>query len=512
MTVLFRIQQWRKTNQASLIILFFILTIGAILRLWRISEYMTFLGDEGRDVLIVKRFIVDHDIPFLGPTASVGGFFLGPIYYYFMTPFLWIFNLNPVGPAVMVALFGIATIALVYWTGKELFGTVTGFIASFLYALSPLTIAYSRSSWNPNIVPFFAILYIFSLWKATSQNTIRWYLVTGICIGTGLQLHYLFMFLIPVGFVYLLICRPPSFSRVSLVAIIAGAMMMLLPFVGFEIKNRFPNTRTVIQFLTAGKEVAYTGKEGMVLSDIVFRLFGRLVFYSPPPEQYGRFDQTLLWWWNSAVVITLAGSFFLLLYHLYYTRNKQYLLVFLWVVFGIGLFSFYQRAIYDYYLAILFPFPFLMTGWLLQQIGKKKLLIPLAVVATAGLVLLNWSGRPFLSAPNRQLAQVRSAAEFVFREAAGKPFNFALITSSNSDHGYRYFLEIWGNPPVTIENFDNDPGRSTVTDQLLIICEVPSCKPLGHSLWEIAGFGQAEIVGEWEVGVLKVLKLVHYQG
>jgi 4-amino-4-deoxy-L-arabinose transferase-like glycosyltransferase len=109
---------------------------------------MTFLGDEGRDVLVVKRMIVDQKWTLLGPTASVGGFFLGPIYYYFMLPFLWFWKLDPTGPAVMVALFGIATIYLVFRVGKDFFGDLAGLIAASLYAVSPVVIAYSRASWN----------------------------------------------------------------------------------------------------------------------------------------------------------------------------------------------------------------------------------------------------------------------------------------------------------------------------------------------------------------------------
>ena len=90
-----------------------ILLFGAYARLWRIREYMTFLGDEGRDMLIVRHIFTDFDIPFIGPTSSAGGFFLGPVYYYFMAPFLALFRFDPVGPAIMVALFGIATIYFV---------------------------------------------------------------------------------------------------------------------------------------------------------------------------------------------------------------------------------------------------------------------------------------------------------------------------------------------------------------------------------------------------------------
>ncbi|OGG29334.1 hypothetical protein A3A63_04380 [Candidatus Gottesmanbacteria bacterium RIFCSPLOWO2_01_FULL_46_9] len=96
-------------------------------------------------------------------------------------------------------------------------------------------------------------------------------------------------------------------------------------------------------------------------------------------------------------------------------------------------------------------------------------------------------------------------------KTGGSPFNFALITGGNSDQAYRYFFEIWGRPPVTIENPGVDPSRQTVTDQLLVVCEYPDCEPLGNSLWEVAGFGRAEIAGSWDVSVVKVYKLIHYQ-
>jgi len=38
------------------------------------KDYIIFLGDQGRDVLIVKNIIVDKKFTLLGPTASVGGF------------------------------------------------------------------------------------------------------------------------------------------------------------------------------------------------------------------------------------------------------------------------------------------------------------------------------------------------------------------------------------------------------------------------------------------------------
>src|SRR3990167_1349055 len=91
-----------------------ILLTAAFLRLYKIEDYMTFLGDEGRDVTIV-RGILHGDFTFLGPRASAGDFFLGPIYYYFMAPFLWLWHYDPVGPAIMVAILGTVTVWMVYF-------------------------------------------------------------------------------------------------------------------------------------------------------------------------------------------------------------------------------------------------------------------------------------------------------------------------------------------------------------------------------------------------------------
>ena len=118
---------------------------------------------------------------------------------------------------------------------------------------------------------------------------------------------------------------------------------------------------------------------------------------------------------------------------------------------------------------------------------------------------------PFQYEANRQKNQAKVISEAVLKQAGGKPYNFALISGGNSDHAYRYFLDVLGNSPVTMENTIVDPKRETVTDQLVIVCEDTSCKPLGHSLFEVAGFGRAEIVSEEDVIVVKVFKLVHYK-
>ncbi len=497
----------------SSLLVFLILLLAAYLRLYHISGYMTFLGDEGRDVLVVKRMIVDHKFTLLGPTASVGGFFLGPIYYYFMLPFLWAWKLDPTGPSVMVALFGIATVYLVYRAGRDMFHPWVGLVASALYALSPVVIAYSRSSWNPNLVPFFSLLAVYFLWRYAREGRTRDVFVVGVSLGVGLQLHYLFLFLFPVAALWLLLSAKSGLRFRSWLGIGVGFLLGYAPFLLFELRHGFPNTRSIVQFIGAGKDTGFSAATYQAtVSDVIYRSVGRLVLRLPQPDAWASAPgwQRSLWEWGAGGFVA-AG---LVIFIYYAVRGSVWQtgarLLLVWGGIVAGLFGLYRRAIYDYYFGIWFALPFFLTAIVLYHIRRIRFVGSVLALAAVGfLVWWNWQGQPFRYAPNNQLAQMRMIAKEAFDKAQGQAFNFALVTQGNSDHAYRYFFEIWGNPPVTIEPEFADPERKTVTDQLIVICEVPECKPLGHPLWEIAGFGQATISGTWQTPFVTIHKLVH---
>lgn len=490
-----------KKKIFEIILLLLILILGAYLRLYKIRDYLTFLGDEGRDVLVVKRMIVDHKFTLLGPTASVGGFFLGPIYYYFMMPFLWAFNLDPVGPAVMVALFGIATIYFIYKTGKDFFDPKAGLVAALFYAISPVVIAYSRASWNPNIVPFFTIIIIYLTKKIVTDNQWKKIIWLGFLFGISLQLHYLVSFLAIGIATYLIFYGRLKRIKEYFIGVL-GFFLGISPFLLFEVRHGFPNTISLFNFIFHGKEIG-VGKISFIniITNVSERLFSRLITNNNLP----------------LAVILLLSTLIIYFYCYYKNRNnpkivQTLILLLFWGVFGVGLFGFYKKPIYDYYLGFLFPLSFLLTGHLFSHLSEKLF----GKILTLGLIIfifiLNWAGIPFRFPANKQLDQTINISRFVFDKTEGKPFNFALITGQNSDHAYRYFFEVWNNKPVTIENSVIDPKRKSVTSQLLVICEKIDCQPLGNSLWEIAGFDRAEIVGSWDVSVVKVYKLTHYKG
>lgn len=480
------------------IILLGILALSSFLRLWRIEEYMLFLGDEGRDTLVVKRMLLDGKFTLLGPITSVGSMYMGPFYYYLISPFLLVFNFNPVGPSVMVAILSVATVFLIYHLGKKYFSENTGIVGAFFYAISPPTIIYGRSSWNPNVVPFFSIVFMLSVYKIIIEKKSHFMFLSGLMFGILIQLHYTSLYLLFV----LIVSAIATKTKISLKSIglfFIGSIITFSPFIIFELRHEFTNTRAVINFLTAASETKGIRITQIIstIQDVWVRIFWRLLMIV-----------------NAEVskVISLGIVATIIIGYLKKGEKvKELKILISWLFVGIVSFAFYGGIIYDYYFGAMFPIPFILFGLSIDKLRNIKLYgIWIALFLVVTLTYFNIQKNPLLSEPNNLLKNTREIAEFIYKKVEGKPYNFALIAGRNSDHAYRYFLELWGNPPKTIENPTVDPDRKTVTQNLYIVCEEKVCQPLGHPLWEIAGFGRAEIQGEWKVSTARVFHLVRY--
>ncbi len=474
----------KKINR-SLVLLVVILLIASFFRVYQLRDYLVFLGDEGRDALVWKRMVLDHKFTLLGPTASVGGFYLGPVYYYLALPFAWTANLDPVGPAYFVSFLSLATVYLVFMFGQKYLGSSTiGLIAAFLYSFAPLIVRYSRSSWNPNPLPFFTLAGLMLLYEGMKRQKLPLSLLAGISLGITWQLHYLALILAPIYLVIVLVYRQNLKSIIyNLGSVFIGWILGFSPFLAFEIRHSFPNTHTVWEFITRP-----SGAIHPVVLDVITTAWQRTLLMF----------RTILSLPDTFIVKT-AIVLIIILGLRYCFKTKHHLLA-IWFLVGMFIFAFYQGSIADYYFGFLFPVPFLILA-----IAIHRLRLPFLIAILIFLSYHQVSRAFFWNRPNRQIDQTIRITDTVIAESQGQPFNFALISGGNSDHAYRFFLEIKGHQPLGLEE--------AVTDQLLIVCEKPEpqCQPLGNSLWEIAGFGRSEINTQVTVDPgITIYRMTHY--
>ena len=188
-----KIKEFIKKNKFEVFLVAFIVLVALFLRLYKISDFLTFLGDEGRDVRVVRDLITKGDLIFIGPQTSVGNMYLGPLYYYLIAPALFLSRLDPVGPAVANALIGTLTVFLTWLVTRQWFGRVAGVLSSLFFAISPVGIIYSRSSWNPNPAPLFALICAWGIYQVWVKQKNKWIIGTAISLGFAHSLSRIFL-------------------------------------------------------------------------------------------------------------------------------------------------------------------------------------------------------------------------------------------------------------------------------------------------------------------------------
>jgi hypothetical protein len=189
-------------------ILLAIILVGIFLRAYNFHDWLYFNSDQVRDTLLVEKTVKgESGWPLLGASMRKSGtskedlFYLGPIYYHFQIISGKIFGIGPDKMAYPDLLFSILSIPLFFFFLKRYFSVNISLALVGLYSISFFVIKYSRFAWNPNIIPFFVILFLLSFHEfLIKKEKTRWYWIalSGISLGVGIQSHMILLILFPI--------------------------------------------------------------------------------------------------------------------------------------------------------------------------------------------------------------------------------------------------------------------------------------------------------------------------
>lgn len=489
-----------KANYKEIIVVTVILLIGAFLRLFRISEYMHFYGDEGRDLIIVRNLLVNKDLILIGPGTSVGNMYLGPLYYYLIAPALLLSNYHPVGPAIFVAILGVVTIYLTYLLSKKWFGVFPAIIAALLYAIAPTVIKYSNFSWNPNVTPFFSILSIYLIDKINLKKQ-NWLLIPALAsFAFVLQSHYMGIFLLPVIIaVWIYKLRKQRIKKGYILNTLLGIVafgLLMSPLLIFDIRHNYMNFNSLMTYLGG-----LGGSRSYSLLTFFERLITNIKFMVA---------DTL----GSDGLISALYSFFIIIGAIflhYYSKSKyQIAILSLWLLMStLGLTLYGGRIISHYYGFAFMVIP-LLIGAIIGKAYENKKIVGIVFGALVLFPILYFSIKDsnLRYAPNRLVQRAEAVAEKINKEAYGRDFNIAVLSEGNYEDGYQYFLEQKGYPIKEIDPLNYD---LTVTGQLFVVCELPEqdCDPTHSAKAEVANFGWSKVEDKWDVNGVILYKLIH---
>ena len=451
---------WLKKNWLLIVILL----AALFFRTYRIADTMTFLEDEGRDVLIAKRMIDTGRPVLLGPQTSTGNMYLGPLYYYFITPALFIAQMDPVGPAVLIALTGVLTTYLLYYLGKKWYGDKSGYLAAIMFAVLPFGVAVTRSSWNPNLVPLISVLMllVYDRIVFSKPKKLDW-IYYGLLVGTMVQLHYMALIFCGVLSLSIALCK-----RKELIALargiglaLVGFVIMLLPFFVFEIRNDFVNTTALTRFMAAKEErnIRYDLPVWLwwdKVSKTSYRLIGNTFVGSEMGKQVS----------TPSVVAAFTVLLVLGLINALKSKNYSHSSIIVMFIFSMSILGIYQENIHMHYIEFAIPL-IIMSVVGLMGLKSYKLL---KIAAFIFIIFCVYTGGTrsyhyISSGSTHQAEKAKIITEYIAKKANGRPYNM-VSSPKTSTSPYQYFAFINANPP------------SNAAQKLVyMICQGEECNP-----------------------------------
>ena len=243
----------RRNNFSFLIVLTAVFFIGIFFRSYNFTPWLHFELDQARDALIIKAAIENGagDLPLLGPRAAGTILRLGPIFYYIQYVGAKIFGNTPQGIAYPTLLFSIFSLGIFYLFTRRYFEKSMAIGLTALFSCSLFLITYSRFAWNPNMLPFFGILFFYSLLRIVDEDDKKrgwWLIISSVSLSFLGQFHFLALVAAPlIGIIFISIKRP----RINFLFWIASIFLFLflnIPMIINEIKTGGDNS---VQFFSA---------------------------------------------------------------------------------------------------------------------------------------------------------------------------------------------------------------------------------------------------------------------
>lgn len=468
--------------------LLFCILCASYFYFWNVSNTLQFQGDQGRDASIVANIFRYNDLVFIGPVTSVGNMYLGPLYYYFMAPFLFLSYPSPVGPAYAIGLLAILTIICIFVISKKMFNEKTAIIATVIYSFSSTIATYARFSWNPNPAPLPAVLMIFFTYKAWTKDPRYWILVS-FCFSILIQLHYLTLLTLPAAGIFWLASAYKTYTSkkykpfiVSTLLALVVFILSLTPLVLFDLKHDNLNARAFINLFT---------KETVFESEKVLSASGKAL--ETVQDMHGRaltimFDVFV---GKDYIINTLFLSFEILICLFIFKKaskkeQKPFIVVTIYILMAIIGTALYKSNVYNHYILFILPAAVIFHGYVLSKITTTKVSMIGLLLICLMYIVINQKEMPLktvgwtihdMSEVSQQIANLVTENE---------KYNIVLLSESKDSYGqnYRYFLStIPAKAPL-------NPERNGEAQKLIVINEEKKeMDILNVPIYEIVSFG-----------------------
>lgn len=409
------------------------LVLAFLLAIFPLYHQLFFYYDQARDGYEAYNIWHNHDLKILGPNTDIPFLHHGVLWYYLLAILYGIFQQNVLPVAAIFLLAFFASLPAVWILTNNLFrDRLAAYLATILYAFSPLFQLSTRWLSNPVLSFILMPVLLLVLWqfieKQTSRNSLLLAIIYGLVIQSQLAFGALLMFL-PV---YLLVFKV-KINLKHLILFFTGLLISTSTIILGEVKYHFQGMQSLFNSLATSHKMSQSLTQTLAH---IFEKINSLVFISNLPLPS---------------LLPLLALIILLILVIVKEKNinfKPFLFIGIWLI-NLVIFTLFDtgisRSLFVFYPSVL-PVV-ILTSYLLVKLLKKKVFIFLVALILIGFQLrinLNWiknTQNPLTVQEGITLNLERQILDYTYVSSGRKPFSINTITEPlfiNTTWAYLY--------------------------------------------------------------------------
>ena len=470
-----------------------LIALAAALRLPDLASRGTWDGDQGHDMLVLRALVQEGIVPLLGPPTSIGDVHHGALYYYLLAPAAALTGGNsPLAVVFLIALAGIAAVAVTWWLARSIGGPVAGLVAGLAMAISPASIDESTFIWNPNLIGLSSAVALAGAWHAWTTRRPVWWLLAAVGTAVTMQCHVLGVTLLPVvGSLFVADVRRSvsGAERRELMRAGLGGLALIaisfLPLVVHELTTNFAEVQAALAYIRDGGDPETQGPVGR------FLLIGTRVISWP---LVGLIVDGV-----AAAVVSLVGVVSIAMWRSFWGSGDERTAA-RWLGLGLGwtavALTFLAPSLSvvirglpnDHYHAFADPMVFVLVGigagalWRARPSGRSETGRPmpgrlLAVVGVGALAAWAATHVPPPAHPDGGYPAAQVAAERIEAAAGPGPIDLRSLPVFKSVEAYAYPLVLGGRDlrfgdEISEATLDGESAPASDPASIVVICDV----------------------------------------
>jgi len=417
-------------------ILISIIFIGLFLRSFKPLTLFQYSHDQDLAGWVIRDVLFNHHIRLIGQETSSQGIFIGPYFYYLQIPFYLLTKMDPAGALLLPIILGTFAIFSIYFVTKSIFNLKVGLIAAIIYAISSLIIFTDREVVPTMPVMLWTIWFLYATWLILKSKKYG-YLIAGILIGFIWSISLQLVILMPIILVAELLSVKKNWKNKAKFLIIGALIAFLLniPFLAFEFRHGFQQTKSLILSITTNKDY---------IAGTSFGFFAKLdrtmqLVYKNSTNLFTGNILNI----NVKLIFWLLLLTFAFLVWKKYIDKKMVLIFFLWLITYILFFTKISLNISEYYLNgmnIIWIFlAAVFSSFILKEIKNGRLIISLGIFLFITVNLYSFFSHPVNESGYIQRKAIISYIKEDARKNGFPCVSLSFITSPGNNLGYRYF-------------------------------------------------------------------------